>query len=636
MEEKKKFFKKYKAEVSFAILFIIAMLSMGLNGGFQSDWGNIDVRDVEIRSADGRVLSGKLYRPMTATAANPLPGVLAIHGYNNDVDVQRPHTMELAKRGIVVLQIDCLHQGDSDKGDFVFYGASIPNEAYLWLEDQDFVDGDKTGVVGHSMGALYSQAIALTFPQIDVLGYQAFGADYMSPAVDTLRNYSTNFIQISSTMEEFGGRDWNITIDEWETYNRDTILANTGITGVDDGTGEFFKTYGTIADGNAQRYVWLDKTHPGQTHDLTATKEITSFFLQSLTGMSETVANRSVARTTYIWADFFGALSALALMLSIIPVLSLLIKTKMFGEVGQPMPEKREELKTKNWVWWVFATMNWAIGGVVYMLNTAAPEKLSNLSFWFDARKFATWTPSLDMAVANGFLSFYVVNAIINVVFVILWYVIAGRKRGVKASDMGLYDEKQSWQKNLQIFGKTVVVAIIIFFYMYLFTAFGGWLWNVEVRGPWAMFKTFTVARAGRFFLYYWGVLFFWLFNAGIWLFGLMRQREYGGENKTTFVWWLKIVYAMLVGLILLNVIGYLPMRFGWSGPYFQIFESGFAPMYLLQTWSFIPIAAVMFLIAVYYYRKTGRIYLGILLLAALGTWMMMVGTVMDPFVLGG
>lgn len=58
------------------------------------------------------------------------------------------------------------------------------------------------------------------------------------------------------------------------------------------------------------------------------------------------------------------------------------------------------------------------------------------------------------------------------------------------------------------------------------------------------------------------------------------------------------------------------------------------APMYLLQTWAFIPTAAVMFLIAVFFYRKTGRIYLSSLVLAALDTWIMVVGTVMDPYVL--
>lgn len=623
-----------KTILAFLILFGLTIFSMGMNGGIQSDWGNIDVRTVEIRDDNGRMLVGKLYRPKTALSSNPLPGVLAIHGYNNDKDVQRPHTLELAKRGIVVLAIDCLHQGDSDKGDFVFGGSSVPFEAYEWLEAQPFVDEDNTGVVGHSMGALFSFQVALAYPQIDVMGYQAFGPDNIAAAIPTFVNNQTNVIQICSSMEEFGSREWNQTREEWKEYCEQYIGINTQAASVDDGTTDFFKTYGSIASGTAQRYIWLEKTHPGQTHDLVATKEITKYFLQVLTGISASAADEQVQTTTYIWADIFGTLSALFLMLSIVPLLSLMLKTRIFKEVKQPMVKPKESLQTKNWIWWLFATVNMAIGGLVYVFFTAAPEW--GQSWMYDARKIAEVTPAFDMAVANGFLMFYVVNAIINVVFVLLWYVLSGRKNGANLDDLGVYNTKKTPRENGRIMLKTIGLAVIIFLYMYAITYFGQWLWTIEIRGPWAMFKIFTEERAARFWLYYWGVLFFWIFNAGIWLFGLMRQVDTDRESKTVGIWWGKIVYAMLTGLVILNLIGYAPMWFGLTGPFLQIIPDGFAPMYLLQTWAFIPIAVVMFLIAIFYFRKTGKIWLGSILLAVLGTWLMVTGTVIDPYVLGG
>ena len=83
-------------------------------------------------------------------------------------------------------------------------------------------------------------------------------------------------------MEEFGCRTYEQPrrMERYIVQDR-TLHTITVDAGVDDGTREFFKTYGDVTAGTAQRYVWLWKTHPGQTHDLTATKEITSFFLQS-------------------------------------------------------------------------------------------------------------------------------------------------------------------------------------------------------------------------------------------------------------------------------------------------------------------------------------------------------------------
>ena len=74
-------------------------------------------------------------------------------------------------------------------------------------------------------------------------------------------------------------------------------------------------------------------------------------------------ATESVAKTTFIVADYFGAISALVLMLSIIPLAAVLMKTKTFKEVEQPMPEVTEDKQTKEWLWWLFATANFIDSG---------------------------------------------------------------------------------------------------------------------------------------------------------------------------------------------------------------------------------------------------------------------------------
>jgi hypothetical protein len=332
----------------------------------------------------------------------------------------------------------------------------------------------------------------------------------------------------------------------------------------------------------------------------------------------------------------------------------LLLGTSTFSEVKQPMPEMKESLRTKKWVWWLFATINFCLGGALYFFNTNAPDAAilggNPSSKWFfqnwviDANNIAKWTTIestgkviYDLGVGNAYLAFYVVNAIINVIFILGWYFIFGMKHRAKSDDLGIYTPSESFGKNAKIFGKTILLAATVFLYMYGMVIFSEQVFHLEIRGPWSMFKTFTNERAVRFWMYLPGVLLFFIFNAGIWLFGLMRQPEYGGEFKTSFIWWLKVCFAMLTGLILLNVINYFPLWIGTGGQFFQntaVFGNGFAPMYLLQTWLMIPAGAVMYWIGVKYYRETGRIWLGAIMLAVITTWMFTTGTVVDPFVL--
>ncbi|MHA1453266.1 MAG: alpha/beta hydrolase, partial [Promethearchaeota archaeon] len=386
--------KKQKAWLAFGILFSLTIIAIGLNGGFETNFGTINVSEITITTADGLNQVGKLYLPDGVDSSNPAPGVLAIHGYNNDKHVQRPHSLELAKRGVVVLAIDCLDHGDSDGEVFVW--STYPLDAYAWLESQPYVNENLTGVVGHSMGAMWAHTVHLFNPQIDVVGYQAFGPENFGGMAPYIAG-GTNFIQISSGMEEFGSRDYSMSPAVWKEFCADALYNNTVEAGVDDGSSDFFKTYGDVGAGTAQRYVWLWKTHPGQTHDLTATKEITSYFLQTF-GMGTTPDE---IKTTYIYAEICGAGGALFLMLSIVPLVTLLLGTSTFGDVKQPMPEMKDSLRTKKWVWWAFASLNFAIGGAVFFFAVDAPDgailggnPLNNAFFqnWIiDANNIAEW-----------------------------------------------------------------------------------------------------------------------------------------------------------------------------------------------------------------------------------------------------
>ena len=92
---------KQKYWLAFGILFGLTLVSLGLNYGFDTHFGMVETSEISIRNPNGLEIVGKLYKPKGVDSSNPAPGVLAIHGYNNDKHVQRPHTLEMAKRGVV-------------------------------------------------------------------------------------------------------------------------------------------------------------------------------------------------------------------------------------------------------------------------------------------------------------------------------------------------------------------------------------------------------------------------------------------------------------------------------------------------------------------------------------------------------
>ena len=58
----------------------------------------------------------KLYTPKTATAETPAPGVLLLHGYQNDHETCAAYAIKLARRGAVVLCLGEYGHGSTTAG----------------------------------------------------------------------------------------------------------------------------------------------------------------------------------------------------------------------------------------------------------------------------------------------------------------------------------------------------------------------------------------------------------------------------------------------------------------------------------------------------------------------------------------
>jgi len=482
--------KNKKVKLSFLICIIVVVFSGLMAYGFQTNFGSIDVQEVAITHTDGTKIVGKLYRPNFVDDTNPAPGILGIHGYNNDKDVQRGTALELARAGFVVLAIDQIGHGDSE-GEFeASFSTQIQGarSAYIWLARQSFVNGYAMGVYGHSMGYVSSFYFPLYGFPSDVNAPNAFIFETFPPALQNFYVHR-NVLHIWSEYEEWYTVDMtlvgpsNITADMTvsQIYEQGLI-----VTGMNAGLGypnpgEVNTNYGNFAFGNAYREYYVKGiTHPGETMDLGVNQESVAWMLQALKGYSESEAWEIVATLgqTYLYTEIFSGAALLFSFISVLFLVQILLAMKFFAVVKQPMPERVVTKKKLNW--WIYASINTAIAGVFFILFTNASN----------AWNFPTNAPILSMGMINNWLGFFLTTAAAAIFLIGLWYFLFNRKeRGsITPYDLGITYSNDKLRTNLknkahwQIFGKTVLLAGILFGWMYLLVSIFQSAFLIEFR----------------------------------------------------------------------------------------------------------------------------------------------------------
>ena len=137
------------------VLIFISCIGASL---LQTSGGKVQVRYFSIPSDNGKWISGTLFKPVAATAENPVPLVITSHGYLNNNEMQDITGIELSRRGIAVIAMDAYYHGDSSASQYGYTESSaeegmgmIPLVEYACTM-LDYVDKDRIGITGHSMG----------------------------------------------------------------------------------------------------------------------------------------------------------------------------------------------------------------------------------------------------------------------------------------------------------------------------------------------------------------------------------------------------------------------------------------------------------------------------------------------------
>jgi dienelactone hydrolase len=310
---------------------------------FGNDFGGVSVQTVTIEGS-GYDISGVLYTPKILTGK--FPAFALAHGVSNSKEVLSGVALELAKNGYVALTIDEKGHGESDSG----LGVSDPTlglgSAVTYLKSLPYVDFNRIGVAGHSMGAGSVRAVIssnLDIAETILIG-GGQGDDVYKPM---------NKTQPRNLLFIVGKNDVLFDLKSLDTYLRPVFGTMNSIA---PGT-----VYGWFGNGTARKLVVLDTIHLLEPIDPATVHEIVEWANSVL--YPEVSYPLTVKTQTYLFREGLMLISLISFVALIIP-LSQVLNHLLPGSLVDAMQVRHRFLRERR------VLLLWSLLGLLLFLPT--------------------------------------------------------------------------------------------------------------------------------------------------------------------------------------------------------------------------------------------------------------------------
>jgi pimeloyl-ACP methyl ester carboxylesterase len=561
-----------------AIIGVALIACGGLLAHLTQTTGGIKVQDIRFKGAKGNTMSALLYIPPTATAAKPAPGILAVHGYINSRETQSGFAIEFARRGYVVLALDQTGHGYSDPPAFA-NGFGGP-DGLVYLRSLAFVDKTNIGLEGHSMGGWTVLAAATAMPN-DYKAMVLEGSSTGKPfAADGTPTWPRNLALVFAQYEEFPQLMWGVARAK-DVVTSPKLLSLFGTTG----TVQPGKVYGDIAQGTARVLYTPPITHPAEHISHVAIGHAIDWFSKTLQGAEP------IPATQQIWfRKEFGTLVAFAgFIVLLLGAFQLLLGLPAFSHLALPVPvdSTAPTPAPRDRAWWRTLWLTALVPAILYYPVLALAANVVKAS------------PYLPQSITNQIAAWAVINAILTLV--LLWF--APRR----ATRMGI------------VF-PSILIAIATVAIGYLSLVVADLVFKIDFRF-WIVALKLMNGKQGLMFLIY--LLPFTVFF--VVAFRSIHHNLYRpGESAvaTTFT----CMAALALGFLILCIVQYGAL---WiDGKLIDAFPTviGSVSLNTIIATQFLPLLAILGVIAAFTIRKTGTSLPGALICALFITWYIVAG----------
>lgn len=556
------------------ILGVVIMLSgVSLSYSIQGGFGSAFVAEVDFVDSTGAVVHSTLQRPVYATSANPMPGVVVIHGSLQNKEWLMAFGIELARRGFVVLTIDANGHGNTDPSE----GRHAGTAAVDYLASLDYVDATEIGLIGHSMGGGYCW-IAINESSVVVDALVLVGSGF----------WNTSYLPyVPNTLVAVG------EFDSLSSYPSSPSRLDPwfNVTGVEPGV-----TYGSFSDNSARRLVLARTNHLFETIDPVIVSESVEWMKESLKdGIEDSYWLPSTELLYPLWL-VGGAASLFGALLTIFPLLTILIDLPFFSSLSK-MPAPQDTSSTGAYLRY----------GAIYGL-VGAGTFFPFLAIGGVINIFIPFPQSNGLAVISWMLGSGIVAAL--VLYAIL------RRKGTQRSIRQILLGEQS-DEFVNRFSRTLVLGIVIFVWLYVWTLIVDLGFALDLRCFLPGFHDLTLNQALMVPLYF-AVFFFYFLVEGAWLTGPLLTEPKQTLMGTQVFWTAKAVLIKTIPYLILIAIEYIG---GYLAGYALI--PGMIGYSFLFFYAFTPWFAVAAVIALWGYRLTGNHHLGAILNGLICAWLL-------------
>jgi pimeloyl-ACP methyl ester carboxylesterase len=590
--ERKKFMTDDKNTRRLVYLLLLSILLV-FAGGLLAWWtqtggGSITIQDVRFTGTNGTQMSALLYIPQGVSVENKAPAILAVHGYINSRETQDGFAIEFARRGYVVLALDQTGHGYSDPPAFS-NGFGGP-DGLRYLRSLDFVDTENIGLEGHSMGGWTILAAAITAPddyRSMVLEGSSTGAPF---AADGTAEWPRNLGVVYSQWDEFSDLMWGVPTGT-QIVDSDKLKTLFDTTE----TVEIGRLYGSIEDGTARQLYQPRGTHPNDHISVEAIGNAIEWMQLTLQGGN----GLAPADQIWYWKEIGTLIALVGGILFIFPAGGLLLQTQFFKGLQQPVPESKGAVGI---AWWIAAALTVAIPALTFFwFQNQGNELFPASAFW-------------PQTVTTGIMAWALGNALITFVLFLLWHFLSNKKAGATVENYGI-----TWTPT--VLWKSVLLAVCIVFGVYMLLAIADWMFEIDFRF-WVValkpmnFLQFHIALA------YLIPFTFYFLVASTAVNGQLRQAK--ADGSAMGFWRVMLINAALMagGILIMLIVQYAGLMSG--NPLTITVDNG--PLLTIVAIQFVPLLVIVAFILTYFFRLTGRIYVGAFICALFITWYIVAG----------